>query len=90
MYEESYYNVWEKIDQSDRTRKYYFRLEWKSETTKWHIRVNHSILGMNKMIEYKAGMACGFWDEKNPHDFHYNLVEDIIDNKYKINGPMTR
>ena len=36
-----------KIDESNRTRQYYFQLDRKPQTKDWGIRVNTSILGMN-------------------------------------------
>ena len=46
--------------------------------------------GNEKYGYIKKGMVCGFWYEKRPHRFYYNLVEEMIDNYYKRNVPTTR
>ena len=42
------------------------------------------------MGEYKLGMECEFWYEKTPHDLHYNLSEEMIENYCERNGPTAR
>ena len=45
---------------------------------------------MNDTDTYKVGMACGYWCDKFPHDFYFNLAEEMVNDNYEINGPTTR
>ena len=77
---EIYYSTCARIDQHNRTRQDDFELEKKLGTKVWHIRVNHSILGMADVDTYYVGKQCGWWDDETPREFYERLAEEMIDN----------
>ena len=60
-------------------------MEKKSEVKEWHLRVNHTILGINDVDTYRFGKAMGWWKtpsgkEQTPLQFLNDLIEEMIDN----------
>ena len=63
---ERYYYINSNIDERNCTGKDYFQLERKLQTKDWSIIVNTSILVINDVNTYYLGMACKWWDDRNP------------------------
>ena len=37
---------------------------------------------MNDVDNYYLGKDCKWWDDRNPAEFYYNLVEEMIGNRW--------
>ena len=77
-----YYSRNSNNNERNRTRRDCFQLERKLQIKDWSIRVNISILLINGVDAYYLGKACKCWNDRNPAEFHYNLSEDMIDNRF--------
>ena len=80
-----YYKGNAQIDEHNRTRQQVIQLETKLKVKEWHLRVNHTILGINDVDTYRLGKAMGWWKTKTgavqtPLQFYNELIEEMIDN----------
>ena len=80
-----YYKGNAQIDEHNRTRQQVIQLETKLKVKEWHLRVNHTILGINDVDTYRFGKAMGWWKTKTgavqtPLQFYNELIEEMIDN----------
>ena len=80
-----YYRGNGQIDEHNRTRQQVIQLEKKLKVKEWHLRVNHTILGINDVDTYRFGKAMGWWKtpsgkEQTPLEFLNDLIEEMIDN----------
>ena len=37
---------------------------------------------MNDVDTYYLGKACKWWDDRNPAEFYYILLDDMVDNRW--------
>ena len=76
-----YYSGNLRIDDINRTRQYDLKWERKLQTKGWNIKVNTSILEIYDVDTYYICKAYYWWDDSKPEEFHYNITEEMIENR---------